>query len=143
MGCYEEEDSGKSYRGLKTQSLSGRTCQKWTAQHPHEITLAIGPDNGLGNHNYCRNPDGSESKPWCYTLDTRAEHAKEACEIPKCKGARRDYVSEAEDLAVDIKATDCECAAQLYGSTTTTADTSVKGFKLVQTGRKGGKHCKC
>ena len=37
--------------------------------------------HGIGDHAYCRNPDGA-GKPWCYTneLDIRWEE----CEIPQC-----------------------------------------------------------
>ena len=44
-----------------------------------------------------------------------------------------DQQAEASELSATMGATDCECAAQLYGSTTTTADTSVPGA-LVQGG---------
>eukprot|EP00931_Biecheleriopsis_adriatica_P083152 TRINITY_DN5669_c0_g1_i1.p1 TRINITY_DN5669_c0_g1~~TRINITY_DN5669_c0_g1_i1.p1 ORF type:complete len:1031 (+),score=92.33 TRINITY_DN5669_c0_g1_i1:56-3094(+) len=57
------EGSGATYHGCQTQTRSGRTCQKWTAQSPHEHSL-----DETGDHNYCRNPDG-ESTIWCYTTD--------------------------------------------------------------------------
>merc|ERR1719181_1200672 len=81
--CYTKEDKGKSYRGLATSTASGRACQRWTEDHPHTGTskYTIGQE-GLGNHNYCRNPDGSMEKPWCFTMDTNPEHEKEECQIP-------------------------------------------------------------
>lgn len=59
------------YRGTQSVTQSGRTCQKWTAQSPHSHTLTPGnfPAYGLGDHNYCRNPDG-EPRAWCYTTDS-------------------------------------------------------------------------
>jgi len=95
VGCYEKKDKGKAYNGLMTNAASGRTCQNWLVQHPHAISIEPMPDNGIGNHNYCRNPDGSESKPWCYTLDTSPDHAKEVCNVQVCSGPTRDFKSEA------------------------------------------------
>eukprot|EP00747_Dinoflagellata_sp_TGD_P127637 gnl/TRDRNA2_/TRDRNA2_174426_c0_seq61.p1 gnl/TRDRNA2_/TRDRNA2_174426_c0~~gnl/TRDRNA2_/TRDRNA2_174426_c0_seq61.p1 ORF type:complete len:207 (-),score=55.12 gnl/TRDRNA2_/TRDRNA2_174426_c0_seq61:64-684(-) len=163
LGCYMEEDptgeeggaKGKSYRGLVSSTVSGRTCQKWTADHPWKDAVDIKPTgdktedgstewgNGLGNHNYCRNPDQSEDKPWCYTMDPVEDHKKEVCEIPKCPDEARDFKSEAKDLSNEVAlGLDCECSAQLYGSTTTTADTSVS-LAQVWGKNKLGKKCKC
>ena len=75
-----------NYRGTLNQTVSGKTCQNWTWQSPHKHDRT--PWNsrfrykGLGNHNYCRNPDG-ESQFWCYTTDRRKRWEK--CDINKAK----------------------------------------------------------
>merc|ERR1719451_182653 len=126
LSCYEESDKGKAYKGLATSTSSGRSCQNWLKDMPHSISIDPSSENGLGNHNYCRNPDGSEDKPWCYTMDPSPDHEKETCDIPVCPPAARDFVDEAKTLATKVAPDlDCECAAQLYGSTTTTANTRV------------------
>ena len=72
-GCDETmrgaKDSG--YRGCQAKTKSGRTCQKWTSQSPHSFTNTPGKvlGMGLGDHNYCRNPDGGDTI-WCYTMDS-------------------------------------------------------------------------
>ena len=63
----------------------GRTCQSWSANYPHnhsQITAELYPDGGLGDHNYCRNPDRSEDTAWCYTTDP--EQRWEDCDLPSC-----------------------------------------------------------
>ena len=69
--CYTDSQKGRDYRGRVSQTTSGKTCQRWTTQEPHShsYTPAQHPNKGLGEHNFCRNPDG-RSKPWCYTTDS-------------------------------------------------------------------------
>ncbi|XP_077869472.1 uncharacterized protein LOC144360991 [Saccoglossus kowalevskii] len=67
--CYEDP-IGTDYRGALSTTAKGYTCMKWATQSPHEHTRtpANYPSSGLGDHNYCRNPDNSEGA-WCYTTD--------------------------------------------------------------------------
>ena len=68
------------YRGCQSMTISGRTCQKWSKQSPHihdfrnydmstQIFNFWGGWKGLGDHNYCRNPDDAPEGIWCYTTD--------------------------------------------------------------------------
>uniref|UniRef100_A0A4W6D7I7 Plasminogen n=1 Tax=Lates calcarifer TaxID=8187 RepID=A0A4W6D7I7_LATCA len=75
--------TGTSYRGTKSKTKSGKTCQRWDAKYPHRpnITPLTNPRADLDS-NFCRNPDGDSGGPWCYTTDpnTRWEH----CNVPSC-----------------------------------------------------------
>lgn len=45
----------------------------------------IVPPVGVGDHNYCRNPDSSEL-PWCYIAGPDGTVGKQFCAIDKCTG---------------------------------------------------------
>jgi len=61
---------GENYRGCQTKTKSGRTCQPWNSQSPQTHSYyRPGPQYDTGDHNYCRNPDGSGVGLWCYTTD--------------------------------------------------------------------------
>ncbi|XP_070554198.1 balbiani ring protein 3-like isoform X2 [Ptychodera flava] len=79
--CYYDP-TGADYHGKISTTVSGRTCQKWTWQHPHHHTRTQWnyPDAYLGDHNYCRNPDGYD-EVWCYTTDP--EKRWEECDVGK------------------------------------------------------------
>merc|ERR1712178_228221 len=76
--CYHKAD-GTDYRGMRSETVTGLTCQKWSVKtpHPHEFTLDD-PVTGLGDHNYCRNPDKKKTA-WCYTTFKQREW--EYCDI--------------------------------------------------------------
>ena len=84
--CDEElsGDDSDGYRGCQSKTRGGYTCQKWTSQYPHQHSLLPDdhPNMGLGNHNYCRNPDGMKTI-WCYT--TASKPRWDYCD-PLCSG---------------------------------------------------------
>jgi hypothetical protein len=84
----------------QTQTVSGLKCQNWLAQspHAHDRTPFNFPGAGLGNHNYCRNPDG-EATPWCYTTDPLKRW--EACKAEQ--PAREDSVLPSAFKTDDIE----------------------------------------
>ena len=72
------------YLGIESGTISGFTCQDWTAQSPHvhSYTADEYPNKGIGNYNYCRNPGGDSDADcaWCYT--TNANKRWEYCTCP-------------------------------------------------------------
>ncbi|XP_078687757.1 uncharacterized protein LOC144919944 [Branchiostoma floridae x Branchiostoma belcheri] len=73
---------GASFRGTVSVTKTGKTCQRWDGQTPHEHdrTPANYRSSGL-EQNYCRNPDG-ESGVWCYTTDPGTRW--ELCDVRAC-----------------------------------------------------------
>jgi hypothetical protein len=58
--------NGEDYRGHVNVTASGLTCQKWSVKFPNAHEIALDPARGIGDHNYCRNPNGLE-RPGCFT----------------------------------------------------------------------------
>ncbi|XP_078617867.1 fibrocystin-L-like isoform X2 [Branchiostoma floridae x Branchiostoma japonicum] len=79
-----QTERGKAYRGTVSVTNTGKTCQRWDSQTPHEHsrTPANNPSSGL-EENYCRNPD-NEPGVWCYTTDPNSRW--EPCDVPFCGG---------------------------------------------------------
>ncbi|XP_072016869.1 uncharacterized protein [Amphiura filiformis] len=88
--CYFDP-LGRDYRGRVNQTIHGTECQSWTAQYPHEHdrTPENFPDTGLGEHNYCRNPD-NEHGPWCYTAEPGIRWVY--CLVHKCKNRKDPFI---------------------------------------------------
>ncbi|XP_071226207.1 plasminogen-like [Salvelinus alpinus] len=74
---------GMDYRGTKSKTNSGKTCQRWASKYPHKpnMTPSTHPKNDLES-NFCRNPDGDSKGPWCYTTDPDTRW--ETCNVQNC-----------------------------------------------------------
>ncbi|KAM3590553.1 uncharacterized protein V6R79_011763 [Siganus canaliculatus] len=85
--CYNSRGTG--YRGVADTTLSGARCLPWNSDllydELHVGTVVASPRRGLGEHAYCRNPDG-DKMPWCYTLNDSAI-SWEYCAVPSCRMA--------------------------------------------------------
>ncbi|XP_068183573.1 hyaluronan-binding protein 2-like [Antennarius striatus] len=63
------EENGRSYRGNVSETEDGDECLHWNSHFV--LPVQINPfhssedENGLGPHNFCRNPDGDQM-PWCF-----------------------------------------------------------------------------
>merc|ERR1712178_379757 len=79
---------GSSSRCVKTTTRSGKECQNWTSQEPnaHRFNQYKHSDAGIGNHNKCRNPDGSPWGPWCYIKENTSGGSGEGVRWEYCYG---------------------------------------------------------
>lgn len=76
--------TGVEYRGYQQSTSSGLTCLKWR-NSTRDYDLRGHPDSqtGVGDHNYCRNPDLAE-RPWCYITGPDGTIQREFCNIETC-----------------------------------------------------------
>ncbi|XP_066275222.1 tyrosine-protein kinase transmembrane receptor Ror2-like [Branchiostoma lanceolatum] len=83
---------GADYRGNISVTKSGKICQRWDVDSPHNRTYRPEMHPELVE-NYCRNPDEHEPGLWCYTTDpsTRWGYCVDpACPIGIAKKWRAD-----------------------------------------------------
>ncbi|XP_037532005.1 hepatocyte growth factor activator [Nematolebias whitei] len=82
--CYTGRGTG--YRGVVGTTVSGARCLPWSSDllfdELHVRTVVPSAVNGLGEHAFCRNPDG-DKRPWCYTVSDSAI-SWEYCDVPSC-----------------------------------------------------------
>ncbi|KAM8924753.1 factor VII-activating protease [Pelodytes ibericus] len=83
--CYRND--GLQYRGQISHTVRGFRCLPWDsyllAKESVNAFVSGIYMTGISEHNYCRNPDGSE-KPWCFFQDHYGELRWEVCDVPVC-----------------------------------------------------------
>ena len=65
---------GEDYRGCQNKTKSGKQCMSWASAE--KINLkgnSKEAEDGLGGHNFCRNPKGEKGSIWCYTGKGKTE----------------------------------------------------------------------
>ncbi|CAH1232239.1 PRSS12 [Branchiostoma lanceolatum] len=86
--------NGESYRGSHSSTESGAPCLNWseTLDRPFNTRRFSNGERGIGDHNYCRNPDG-DVRIWCYVA---GEERYDYCDLLQCNvdcytGDGREY----------------------------------------------------
>ncbi|RNF10029.1 putative hepatocyte growth factor-like [Trypanosoma rangeli] len=66
--------NGEDYRGHVNVTEMGIPCRKWSEQHLHLHDTPVSSSlTGVGDHNYCRNPNGLE-RPGCFTMNPSIQY---------------------------------------------------------------------
>lgn len=129
FSCYPTDNN---YIGLVSNTKTGKTCQNWLETFPNKIPADKSPsakDDVTKDHNYCRQLESGKA-PQCFPV---SGGSPEDCAVDPCpKDDTVDNMKSVRDEMVDAlgaepSAKDCECADALFGSTSTTDDTSVAG----------------
>ncbi|XP_018535715.1 hyaluronan-binding protein 2 [Lates calcarifer] len=79
-------DDGESYRGNVSETDDGDECLYWNShfllENGADPFSSFADKDGLGPHNFCRNPDG-DSMPWCFFRRGR-RLLWDYCDVTKC-----------------------------------------------------------
>ncbi|XP_013414821.1 uncharacterized protein LOC106176828 isoform X2 [Lingula anatina] len=78
--CYE--GNGENYRGRVSRTEDGTLCENWS--NATDINPTTHPFAGLGDHNFCRNPD-SDQRPWCYVSVEKRKYLY--CAVQPCSSS--------------------------------------------------------
>lgn len=87
--CYTGMN-GSDYRGFTSTTATGYDCINWLDDSTfiHDFKPENFPNQGLGDHRYCRNVNGARS-PWCITSDPNALDHWDYCDVlppmPSCE----------------------------------------------------------
>ncbi|XP_015350300.1 hyaluronan-binding protein 2 isoform X1 [Marmota marmota marmota] len=86
--CYVGD--GYSYRGSVSRTVNQHPCLYWNShlllQENYNMFMEEAKAHGIGEHNFCRNPDG-DKKPWCF-IKVNSEKVKwEYCDVPACSAS--------------------------------------------------------
>ena len=79
--CPVPINRGMDYNGTANITTGCLTCQAWSVQEPHPHDYS-----DVGDHNYCRNPNGDSDGVWCYTTDPEREY--DYCPVSLCGTGR-------------------------------------------------------
>ena len=93
IGCQQKSTSGRSYAGEANTTVKGVPCQRWSDTEPHDHSFTH-----VGDHNFCRNPDG-DSQVWCYTTDPEVQY--QYCGVPFCPSLKAIDLSLDNDEELD------------------------------------------
>ena len=92
IDCYT--GIGANYRGEQDTTHHTKTCQNWESDwpHPHSFHADKYSWAGIGNHNFCRNPEEEGSgKPWCYTTSLNPWYWWDYCTVARCDRDQFDF----------------------------------------------------
>ncbi|KAM9065042.1 hyaluronan-binding protein 2 [Sarcophilus harrisii] len=86
--CYE--DKGLNYRGKVSKTINHNTCLHWNShlllREAYNVFMEDAELHGIGEHNYCRNPDGDKS-PWCFIQLDKRTLSWEFCDVTSCSSS--------------------------------------------------------
>ena len=124
IGCLPTD--GTDYTGRANTTASGLSCQVWSDHSPHDSFYPH-----LGDHNYCRSPDGDDL--WCYTTDPG--RGWDYCDVPDC-------VTPTESLA-DSDCQPSDGTAYTGNVTTTVSGRTCKVWSSITSYARLGQHNFC
>lgn len=83
--CYVGD--GFSYRGKVSKTINQHSCLYWNShlllQEHYNTFMEDAEAHGIGEHNFCRNPDG-DKKPWCFIKVNSGKVKWEYCDVSAC-----------------------------------------------------------
>ncbi|XP_068439563.1 hyaluronan-binding protein 2 [Clinocottus analis] len=85
--CYQGD--GEFYRGIVSETIEGEECLDWNShfiqQKGGDPFIDYAGFDGIGPHDYCRNPDGDD-QPWCF-INKNGKLNWNYCKVRKCSAA--------------------------------------------------------
>ncbi|XP_069486856.1 neurotrypsin [Ambystoma mexicanum] len=97
-GCPKSKSGGSPVGDFVNVTDFGAQCLNWLEV---PTFLERTPGKGLGDHNFCRNPDG-RSKPWCFYRNNRGRVDWGFCDCKQGTVRLRDEKSESGDGTVEV-----------------------------------------
>ncbi|KAK3087884.1 hypothetical protein FSP39_012023 [Pinctada imbricata] len=87
--------NGYEYQGVVSTTKTGRECQRWDSQFPHDHKYS-----SLSAHeNFCRNPNGEQPFPWCYTTDSKIKW--DYCDIERCSSSHKPHECKKTEKGIE------------------------------------------